>query len=260
MCNRAVQACFLSLMFILPALVSAASKPDKAAVSKEDIAEPAYLNWQNMKVSWFSGNTYQGNNSHYSTLRFDYADDWRYGDNFYFHDISDFLDDDTNLYAEWQPRLSLSKMTGQYWGYGPVTDVLLAGQINAGKNFRALLYGVGFNVKIPGFKWTKWNFYIRDNPRLPGKTVQLTLAWGAPFTIAERFDFVFSGFLDYAGTEGAAKKNLLALPQLMLDVGKFWWRPKALYAGLRYNYWYNRLGKEGSIESLPEFMLTWKLM
>lgn len=36
----------------------------------------------------------------------------------------------TDLYAEFAPRLSLSRLTGRSIGFGPVKDFLVAGQVN----------------------------------------------------------------------------------------------------------------------------------
>ncbi len=219
-----------------------------------------YVSWQKFYVSVYHGSGYPTNSEERTTLRFDYADSWLYGDNFLFLDNRDIGRKSVYLYSEWHPRLSLSKLIKHKLTTGSIKDILIAGQINTGNNFSAFLYGLGTDLSIPGFKWVKLNTYLRDNISISGKTYQITLAWDAPFTLFDKFKFEFGGFVDYAGKEGETKSNLLAVPQLMLDAGNLFNTPNILFAGFRYRYWHNAFALKGVNESIPELMVTWKLV
>lgn len=214
-----------------------------------------------LNISLFRGNNYATGNQHALTLRFDQANNWQYGDSFFFFDITNPDQNGTSIYGEWQPRLSFSKITGHKIGWGPVSDVLLASEINvSGTNSRAYLYGLGFNIAIPGFTFFKLNTYVRDDPSLAGNTYQISMVWLKKFLINNRVSFDFAGFIDDAGKESTKNANFLAKPRLMLDLGRLVWKsPNNLFVGVQYVYWNNKLGIKGLTESVPEAMLTWKI-
>ena len=219
-----------------------------------------YKNTNVSKISLLSGNTYELGDDHRETLRFDNSNNWKYGDNFFFFEVTDPLAKGTSIYGEWSSRLSLSKVSGYGLTFGPVSDVLLAGELNmSGSGSRVYLYGLGFNIDIPGVKFFKFNTYARKDPSQPGATYQITWSWLVPFRLAnDRLKFVFGGFCDYAGRQHALASNFLAKPELLLDVGNLInKKPGSVYLGVRYVYWYNKLGNKGVKESVPEAMLTW---
>ena len=213
-----------------------------------------------LNISVFQGNNYQTGNKQAMTLRFDQGNAWRYGDSFFFFDVTNPDQNGTSIYGEWQPRLSLSKITGKSIAFGPVSDVLLASEINVnGVNGRAYLYGLGVNLSVPHFTFVKLNAYVRDDANLPDKTYQVSLTWLSKFVINDRLVVNFAGFIDDAGKESTKSANLLIKPRLMLDLGRLWQAPKNLYLGVQYVYWKNKLGIKGLTESMPEVMLTWKI-
>lgn len=213
-----------------------------------------------LNISLLKGNNYQTGNKNALTLRFDQANSWKYGDNFFFFDIANPDKNGTSIYGEWQPRLSLSKITGHKISFGPVSDILLASELNvSGANARAYLYGLGVNLSIPTFAFLKFNAYVRDTPNLAGNTFQISAVWSEPFLFNSRLALNFAGFIDDAGKEGSRSANFLAEPRLMLDLGRLMWKsPNSLFVGMQYVYWHNKLGIKGVTESLPEAMLTWQ--
>lgn len=212
-----------------------------------------------LNISLFQGNNYQTGNQQALTLRFDQGNAWKYGDNFFFFDITNPDQNGTSIYGEWQPRLSFSKLTGHKISFGPVSDVLLASELNVnGADGRVYLYGLGVNLNIPTFAFIKLNTYVRDDPKLASKTYQISVVWSEPFKINDRVLIDFAGFIDDAGKEDTKSANFLAKPRLMLDLGQLLWQsPKNLLVGIQYVYWHNKLGIHGLTESLPEAMLTW---
>lgn len=228
--------------------------------------------WTSSSISLLTGSSYvspdfsgAGNHSEYDATiaTFEMANGWAYGDNFFFFDYTNAEgegDTDTGLYGEFAPRLSFGKITGADLSFGPLTDVLLAGQIEmapegGGSRY---LYGLGFDLAVPGMDYFQLNTYLRDDKNIPGDTYQVTLVWGTGFEIAET-DWLFKGHFDYAGAEGDKEKSINSAPQLLLDVGDFWGASDKLYAGIEYQYWKNKYGVEGADEHHPQLMVTWKL-
>ncbi len=147
---------------------------------------------------------------------------WAYGDSFFFMDMASgrFAEGqgtDYTLYAEWAPRLSLSKITGAEIVAGPLRDLLIAGEINRGPGFNVLLGGLGTSLDVPGFAFWSLNAYVRKD-NFNGANYQVTTSWGVPFDIGA-VGLSFEGFADVYGTD-AAGFNLLTQPQLLVDVGE----------------------------------------
>jgi nucleoside-specific outer membrane channel protein Tsx len=147
---------------------------------------------------------------------------WRFGDNFFFVDLmrGDFQEGPAGrhrVYAEWAPRLSLSRITGANLGFGPVGDILIAGGMDRGSDgFASNQIGVGTNLRIPGFTFLQLNVYRRDDVYNP-PTYQITPVWGLPLG-SGRLQGVFTGFADFVGADGGGL-DLMAQPQLLLDLG-----------------------------------------
>lgn len=214
--------------------------------------------WSTTSVWLLQGDRFELGSRERSILRLEHASGWAYGDNYFFVDLVRAGDSGTGtmMYGEFAPRFSLGKLTGHDLSFGPVTDVLLAPAINAGDDFRAYLYGLGVDLEVPGFAYFQVNAYVRDDKNLPGTTWQLTPIWLYPFALGE-WQFKFQGFVDYAGEEGPAARNLLVVPRLWLDIGAFWGSPGKLEAGIEYLYWENKFGVEGVTESVVQPMLRW---
>lgn len=216
--------------------------------------------WQTSNVELLFGSGYELGDNSRSTFTFEYANGWKYGDNYFFLDVVNPFRDGQNstndLYAEFSPRLSIGKITGKNMGFAFVKDVLLAGTVEMGQYSHNLLYGVGFSLDLPKFAFADINIYIRDNPNESGNTYQVTPVWALPFTVGSA-KMLFEGFADIAGSEGNTEFNIDFQPRLLLDVGNFWNAPDALWAGVEYIYWHNKFGVDGVDESLPQAMVKW---
>lgn len=199
------------------------------------------------------------------------ANDWAYGDNYIFIDLINPIKqgDKTSAshYVEWHPRLSLNKIFNKPKSDGFIKEILLAGQLEVGEDFRTYQYGLGFNLNTPGFAWMQLNFYIRDRKDDfdtdgidSGTGWQITPKWHAPFTIGN-VDFAFGGFIDWRGKEGKRVSDVMFKPQLMMDFGKLTGvtEAKTLYAGIKYVYWKNQFGIKGNDVNYPMWTLqaTW---
>lgn len=149
------------------------------------------------------------------------------GDSFFFLDLSqgnygEGPADDYRMYAEWNPRLSLSKLSGARVGAGVLKDVLLAYEHNRGSSgFVSNNFGVGLDFALPRVAVLTLNTYLRNDNFSP-PTVQLTLVWYAPFHTGP-VRWSFGGFADLfpirGAPEGQGGWDLMFQPQLLLDVG-----------------------------------------
>lgn len=195
-----------------------------------------------------------------------------YGDNFFFVDIANPASDTAYygaLYGQWNPRVSLSKVSGASIAFGPIGDVLLTGELGYGAAAfngafqREYNYGIGFDIKVPGIPVLAINFWIHDTPYREGVTYQISPYWGAPFTLGP-IGMVFEGFLDFIGPEGEAGKgagkseaSLITQPRLLLDAGSIWKKPGSLFLGTEVAIWWNEFGIEGKDEFVPQAMVKW---
>ena len=218
------------------------------------------VQWQSNSLTYLWGQNYAVNPEIQQTFTFEHADGWKYGDNFLFVDNTfyngkpDSQAGHFGLYGEFTPRLSLGKISGQKFEFGPIKDVLLAMTYEFGKgNVESYLIGPGFDLAIPGFDYFQLNFFQRhpDGTR-PGNNVwQITPVWS--YTIPVRgSDILIDGYMDWVvdsdkNARGTYHANLHFNPQIKYDLGKAMsMGEKQLYVGIEYDYWKNKYGIQDS--------------
>ncbi|MDD9901595.1 MAG: DUF5020 domain-containing protein [Alphaproteobacteria bacterium] len=219
------------------------------------------IEYQTANIQLLKGWDYKLGPKNRAIATFEYFNRWYYGDFFMFTDGTRFDEGGTNIYAEFSPRFSLGKITGQNLSRGPVKDLLLATTLEHGKQGRkTYLYGGGIDLNLKGFKAASVNFYRRDNPDISGATWQATLVWKRPFQVGA-LQFVAEGFADIAGSEGRTyKPNQSVVPRLLLDIGSLaGMQGDRLYGGIEWQYWHNKAGNRGATESVPQLQLKWVL-
>lgn len=213
--------------------------------------------WNSTSLWYLRGETFELGDRERRILRIEHASGWKYGDNYFFFDVVESDTVGTTLYGEVVPRLSLGKISGRDLSFGPVKDILLTGAINAGSSdFRADLYGASLDLGIPGFTYFQLNAYVRDDRNQSGTTWQITPIWLYQFKLGS-LPISLQGFVDYAGTEDAAVRNLLAVPRLWLDLGALWEVPGHLEVGVEYLYWQDKYGVEGVDEKVLQPAVRW---
>lgn len=219
---------------------------------------PAHAaDWSSNSLWYLHGNDFELGDRERGILRFEHADGWKYGDNYYFFDVVESDPAGTSLYGEFAPRFSLGKISGHDLAFGPVRDVLLTAAVNVGSNdFRTYLYGAGMDFSVPGFSYFQLNVYVRNDLKLPGTAWQVTPIWLYPFKLGS-LQFALQGFIDYASAEGPAAPNFLAVPRLWLDLGALWGAAGRLEAGFEYFYWRNKFGIDGVTESVLQPSIKW---
>jgi nucleoside-specific outer membrane channel protein Tsx len=197
-----------------------------------------------------------------SVITIEHVNEWKFGDNFLFIDITNPERGDaqtpTSLYGEISPRLSFSKMTGKKLSRGLFKDVLLTTTLEVGSDLRNYLYGVAVDLNIPKVPVFQINYYIREEATTGADTgSQVTLVWLYPFDIGP-VSMAFEGFADYAyGLGSAVSNNLIAAPRLLVDVGKAWGAPGMLQFGVEHQMWRNKFGIKGIDEDVSQVMVKW---
>ena len=194
-----------------------------------------------------------------SIITLEHVNGWKYGDNFFFVDITNpdrsGEELDTSFYGEISPRLSFGKMTGADLSFGIIKDVLITTTMEVGEGFHNYLYGLAVDLDIPRVPVFQINYYVRNEANTDTGN-QITLVWLKPFSIGS-VDFSFEGFLDYAYGVDPSEDNIITAPRLLVDLGKTWGAPGVLQAGVEYQIWRNKYGIDGIDEDVAQAMLKW---
>jgi nucleoside-specific outer membrane channel protein Tsx len=227
-------------------------------------AQAGSASFATTNIQYLYGTQYELGDDTRSIVTIEHANAWKYGDNFLFVDITNPDRDGkltkTGHYAEISPRLSLGKISGLDLSVGPIQDLLISTTVELPDSpaSRRYLYGMAADLAVPGFRFFKLNWYVR-NSDAPGVDTgqQLTLAWNAPFTLGG-LDFAFEGFADYAWGEDPLEDNLLTAPRLLLDVAALLGaKPGQLQTGVEYQIWRNKFGIDGVDEDVAQAMVKW---
>ena len=169
-----------------------------------------------------------------------------------------------NLYLEWYPKVSLSRVTGREIKSGPISDVLLAGGINVlfgGTNdFFVYTVGPAFRFRIPGSGLLQLEtyYYKQHGPQYDG-TYQFTPSWDISLPVSEKVRLRFRGFMDFIGDRGPGTTQYLTQPQIFWDLGNNWAKPGKIFLGSEWRYWNNVAGIRGLDESILQANLLFNL-
>lgn len=223
--------------------------------------------WSTTNIQYLQGSGYNLNpTSDMSTMTFEHADGWAYGDNFFFVDVYYPTEANTTFYGEYSPRISFGKLFKKDMSFGPVKDVMLALGMEFGNGLHGTLYGLGFPLTVPKFAFFDLNLYARNSSHDTfGDSqagYQATIDWLLPFSIGST-KWQFTGFVDYAfGENGGANPkadNIIAGPQLLIDLSDTFGSKgnSKVLAGFEYQFWQNKYGVSGVNEGIPQVMLKW---
>lgn len=216
----------------------------------------AAAEWSNTEVQLLRGDGFELGLEEREIITLQHSSGWSFGSNFFFFDIVQPFAGDTGIYGEWYSRFSLRKIVGKDRSRGVIGDVSAAVAINAGSDFRAYLAGVTVHFNAPGFTFLALDVMVYDDRSRDGTTYILTPSWDLPFTLG-RARLRFRGFADLIGPEAGSSRHLLTQPQLLVDVGAIWGSEGRLWAGVEYQYWWNKYGIDGVREALPQVMVMW---
>ena len=212
-----------------------------------------------------------------SILTVQHAMGWQLGDSFFVVDILDDGGDDgfndKNLYGEWYPTLSFSKLTGTEIRMGPIRDIALIGGINVDGDADVLKYlpGVRASWKVPGFAFlnTDLTAFIdassgvgRGGAPQTSNSFMVDVSWALPFEVGGQ-SFAVAGHAEYIrGTTdefgNQVRSWILAQPQFTWDPGALVGAANRLLVGIEYQYWRNKLGTDNH-ENVPQLLVIWRL-
>jgi nucleoside-specific outer membrane channel protein Tsx len=219
------------------------------------------LQWSMFDFQGLYGRNWRLGPARKDILTLEHADGWSRGDNYLFIDVSHIASQenkDTGIYGEWQPRLSFSKIIGKDLSAGIFADVLETNRLAFGSGFLAVLNGIAVDLKLPGFAFFHQHGFLRNDINLPGVTWQLTTEWAVPIEI-KALRLVLDGFVHFIGPEGGTHFNIIAQPQLLIDVGNFAHYVDQVFIGTEVDLRYNEFGIKGQNEVVPQAMIEWKL-
>ncbi|RDD62194.1 DUF5020 family protein [Ferruginivarius sediminum] len=202
------------------------------------------------------------------TLTFEHFSTWTYGDNYFFFDavFESNGDENTRVYGEYYPRISIGKVTGHDLsanvaeGLG-FQDVSLSVGVNAGNDVRILTYGPSWNFNIPGFTFFQLDTYAYDDVSDSNldTTYQITPSWSMPFEV-QGLKFEFRGFVDFIGDQGSGTEpQIVAQPQLRLDLGDLIFNsPGQLTLGTEFSWWHNKFGVDGVTDNVWQALVGYR--
>ena len=221
--------------------------------------------WSQTNIQFLYGNDFKevaGSDSVISgdmkTITIEHAGSWEYGSNFFFFDMTsaNFSSGKQHkIYGEWAPKISLSEVSGTKLSWGFIKDILIAGEINQGDNFRANNLGLGLSLDIPTFDFFELNlFHRKDN--FNDASFQLTLAWLNRF-YAFSLPMRFEGFFDYYGTDFGTE--IVTQPRLLLDGKYFGNATESLQLGIELYYYKSSSApwRDNINKLVPQVMLKW---
>jgi len=176
---------------------------------------------------------YDTKNGGKTTITVEHFRTFEYGDVFMFFDyaIADdrykYYDDKNNLYGEFSPRFSLSKISSNDLSFSFVKDIFLAFQYNGSDdNYDAYLYGLGSNLDIVYFDVFGLNIY-KKNQNIGENNYQLSLN----YTSEKFFGLIhLNGFTDWT------EYDFLSQNQLLFDIAKPF-ETHNLYLGVEWHYY-----------------------
>ena len=211
----------------------------------------AKLHWQDNSFSLLYGNHFEVNPKEQTTLTFEHASGWSFGDLFLFMDLTEYHDsqEGKGFQGELSPRFSLSKLSGNQFSAGPVKDFLVATTIEFGKgNVESFMIGPALDLEIPGFDFFKLNIYKRFTEKnRDGEVIQITPAWSITTEFAGS-NLIFDGYIDWnIHDDNAYEDNIHVNPQLKYDLSKrLGFTDKRLLLGIEHSYWKNKYGIKDS--------------
>lgn len=209
--------------------------------------------WQDFSITGLYGKNYEliAREDEQTTVTFEYAAQFKYGDFFAFADRTDNDVSGKATYFEASPRLSLGAISGQKLELGPIKDVLIAttweSNSGDGSNFDNLLYGLGVSLDLPYFQYANLNFYQAKNDQTDDD-YQMTFTYGVPFTVGSE-DFLVDGFLDWSTAEADHASEMNWTTQWKWNAGKHISPDTRLYLGVEHSIWNNKYGLKGKDEN-----------
>lgn len=219
----------------------------------------AAVEWASNTIKYMDGAGYELGSSRNTIVDWEHFSGYRYGENYFFFDISHREQPGTRYYGEFYTFLSLSKIFGRDFSVGPIGEIMPAAGLNAGgepfeDDFTAYLLGASAHLEVPGFRILQIEAYAYYVDQVG---VQITPIWNLPFKLgASRW--IFRGFFDFRdGNATGGSSEIFGQPEIMLDLGHFWGRDDKLLVGMRWDYARNLHGLSGVDQDAQQAILSW---
>jgi len=196
--------------------------------------------WHDFSATYLKGNNYRLGNPHQQVFTLEHVAGTSWGDSFFFLDHMREASGERSNYAEWSPRLSLSKVAARSLQYGLINDVLISTTVEMSEFQTNFLYGLGIDLNVVGFQFLQLNAYRRNNDHAADNW-QLTSAWAVPFELAKQ-PFLFDGFFDWTNTTSEQRASLGMSAQLKWGIHPLLGVKNPIYLGVEYVYWHNKFG------------------
>ena len=155
------------------------------------------------------------------TLTFEHFRTFDYGDLFLFVDFMQgekFDGTKDEIYAEFSPRFSLSKLSRRNLSFAFVSDIYIATQLNEGYGYHAYLGGVGADLTVTGFLYCSLNLYYKSENINDKDTFQITSAYRTD----SLHNIYVEGFIDITGRDINTHNQLLYAINEHLSLGGEW--------------------------------------
>ncbi len=217
-------------------------------------------------------NPFAGTSTGTVVLTIQHASFWRFGDNFFFIDLSEdggndgFNDKDA--YGEWYSNLSLQKLSGRDLGFGPFADfgLFMGAAMGTDANVLQWLPGARIAWNLPGFIFLNTDFMIAvdgtdgldgGSPPQQSSRFGIDINGLLPFNLGNQ-SFSITGHAEYSAATTDELGNdvpgsILAQPQLRWDIGG----SNGLFVGIEHQYWRNKLGTDVD-ENTVQLLAVWQ--
>lgn len=217
--------------------------------SAPSLSDDSPIIWSDTSLSLLHGTNFKVTSDDATTITFEHASGWTFGDLFMFAERSEFHDNPTvksSWYGEFAPRFSLNKMgLFNLKEGGILKDLSIATNYERGKDgVESLLLGAGTSLNVKGFNFVDINLYARKDTGLGAgfDDAQVTLVWSKSFNIAKEI-IVVDGFVDWVVGWGPQESSFHLVPQIKWDIGrKFGAAPGKIYFGSEIDIWTNKFG------------------
>lgn len=164
------------------------------------------------------------------------------------------------------------KLLNRKLDWGPLSNVSFKYEAEHVSKFGMLsYYGLQWDLAVPFMDFVSVTTVIRDDYVFRGVDFQVGSAWQKSFSLGSQ-DFKFLGFFQTSLFGEGAHRNpgpfdlprgnrfFMAQPQLLWDFGKvLTFTPGKLFAGVEYQFAFNRYLIAGKAEHVLQGMIRWNI-
>jgi nucleoside-specific outer membrane channel protein Tsx len=204
--------------------------------------------WSDTSISLLYGDSYEApfgtEDQTFTTMTLEHVSGHSWGGLFYFLDRS--VGDVTESYSEVSPKFNLVKMDGVVTAI--TASITYESGSSAFSNFDNYLYGVGFDLAIPGMNYASATVYRAFNEGDDDN--QITLTYGV-----SSGGFNLDGYVDYSFDNDSGEDQMMINPQITYDIAPMLGASGKVKVGIEYFYWGNKYGVDGADQNAVSLLL-----